>query len=275
MSYRVVNVINNNFLLLSDGDNQIIVMGKGIGFGKSKGEIVDIENEENKKNVFYVLKKNDAPNFNQLSSDLKEIESVTNDVVNIAREKLGITNENLYAALLDHIVFSIQRLRIGMPIENPFIGEIHILFREEFEVANYAAKQISERIGVDIGEAEKGFIALHLYSGRKNNSVNMAIKSVRLYRKAIEIINKYYGINIDENTSAYKSFLLSFNRFVYIAGKGKNIQMDLKNQIKLTLIKPYNVAIMIEKAVYNQMGFHLSDEILAFLAIDIYKLIQI
>lgn len=275
MNYKVLNVINNNFLLLEDEDSQVIIMGKGIGFGKSKGEIIDIENEETQKNVFYVLRKNDSPNFNQLSHDLKEIEMVINDIVDIAKTKLGITNENLYLALLDHISFSIQRLRLGMPIENPFIEEIQILYREEFEVADYAAKQLSKKIGIDIGEAEKGFIALHLYSGRKNNPVNIAIKNVRLYKQAIKIINEYCNVNIKENTSSYKSFLLSLNCLLYAAEKDLKPEMALKAQIKLTLTQPYKIALKIDAIIGREMGFHLSEEILAFLALDIYKLKQI
>lgn len=275
MSYRVANVINNNFVLLSEGDNQVIVMGKGIGFGRNKGEIIDTTEALNNKNSLYVLKKNDELNFNQLSSDLKEIEKITTEVVDISRKKLGITNENLYPALLDHISFSIQRLRLGMPIENPFIVEIITLYREEFEVANYAAKQISKRIGIEIGEAEKGFIALHLYSGRKNNPVNISMKNIRLYKEAISTINKCFNVNIDENTFAYKSFLLSFNRLIYIAEKGRNLEMPLKNQTKVILNKQYEVALKISKIVNKEMGIELSDEIVAFLTIDIYKLIQI
>lgn len=275
MSYRVVNIINNNFVLLSElggGDNQIIVMGKGIGFGKIKGEIIDIDNN---KNSIYALKKNDTLNFNQLSSDLKEVEQITTEVVDIARKKLGITNENLYLALLDHISFSIQRIRLGMPIENPFIVEIITLYREEFEVANYVAEQISKRIGIEIGEAEKGFIALHLYSGRKNNPVNIAMKNIRLCKEAILIINKYCNVNINENTSAYKSFLLSFDKLVCINEKGRNLELPLKNQIKAILNKQYEVALKISKVIYKELGVELSDEIIAFLTIDIYKLIQI
>lgn len=250
-------------------------MGKGIGFGRNKGEIIDTTEALNNKNSLYVLKKNDELNFNQLSSDLKEIEKITTEVVDISRKKLGITNENLYPALLDHISFSIQRLRLGMPIENPFIVEIITLYREEFEVANYAAKQISKRIGIEIGEAEKGFIALHLYSGRKNNPVNISMKNIRLYKEAISTINKYCNVNIDENTFAYKSFLLSFNRLIYIAEKGRNLEMPLKNQTKVILNKQYEVALKIRKIVNKEMGIELSDEIVAFLTIDIYKLIQI
>lgn len=52
----------------------------------------------------------------------------------------------------------------------------------EFEVAEIAAKLIRREVDVDIGEPEKGFIALHLYSARRNKHINTAMKNARFYK---------------------------------------------------------------------------------------------
>ncbi|MFR9190946.1 MAG: PRD domain-containing protein [Anaerotruncus massiliensis (ex Togo et al. 2019)] len=52
---------------------------------------------------------------------------MTQEIVEIAREKLDITNDKLYDALYDHIAFAIERLKMGLLIDNPFIGEIAIM----------------------------------------------------------------------------------------------------------------------------------------------------
>lgn len=81
---------------------------------------------------------------------------MTQEIVEIAREKLDITNDKLYDALYDHIAFAIERLKMGLPIDNPFIGEIAIMCSREFEVAEIAAKLIRREVDVDIGEPGKG-----------------------------------------------------------------------------------------------------------------------
>lgn len=193
MHYKVLKVYNNNVVLAEEpGGKQIVLIGKGVGFGARKGDLINGDDPDNK--VFSILDESVNPSeIKRLNYDIEKVEKVTQEIVEIAREKLDITNDKLYDALYDHIAFAIERLKMGLPIDNPFIGEIAIMCSREFEVAEIAAKLIRREVDVDIGEPEKGFIALHLYSARRNKHINTAMKNARFYKQAVLVVGRCFG----------------------------------------------------------------------------------
>ena len=275
MNYIIEKVFNNNVVLALDmvSDKQVVLMSKGIGYGKKKGDQVSDFGDD--KKVFYILDETDkTADIKKLDYDLDKVRQVTEEIVEIARKDLGIDNDNLYDALLDHITFAIERLRIGLPIENPFIGEINLLYHKEYQVAQKAAEILSDKMDIKINEDEKGFIALHLRSAKKNSHVNAAMKSVRVYKKAVSIISLKFDREIKPQSSACKSFLLSLTRWVYSATAGEKIVMPLKHYLKTSMTRSYEVAKIVAKVIEEEMGTILSDDIICFIAVDIEKLIQ-
>ena len=122
MHYKVLKVYNNNVVLAEEpGGKQIVLIGKGVGFGARKGDLINGDDPDNK--VFSILDESVNPSeIKRLNYDIEKVEKVTQEIVEIAREKLDITNDKLYDALYDHIAFAIERLKMGLPIDNPFIG---------------------------------------------------------------------------------------------------------------------------------------------------------
>ena len=245
MNYIIEKVFNNNVVLALDmvSDKQVVLMSKGIGYGKKKGDQVSDFGDD--KKVFYILDETDkTADIKKLDYDLDKVRQVTEEIVEIARKDLGIDNDNLYDALL------------------------------EYQVAQKAAEILSDKMDIKINEDEKGFIALHLRSAKKNSHVNAAMKSVRVYKKAVSIISLKFDREIKPQSSACKSFLLSLNRLVYSATAGEKIVMPLKHYLKASMTRSYEVAKIVAKVIEEEMGTILSDDIICFIAVDIEKLIQ-
>lgn len=274
MGLKVIKALNNNAVLAQKLDgSQIVLMSKGIGFGKRPGEAVD-ENTAQQK-MFYILDSNgNESKLRQLSLEEAKVEQITREIVEIARKKLGIQNENLFGVLLDHITFAIECLQMGLPIDNPFIGEISILYSKEYEIAQIAAEIIQERIGVEIGDGETGFIALHLYSARKNKHIRTAMKSTRVYSEILDMVGNIIGKKLDKAHAPAKSFLLSIHCLVSLAAHQNPIVMKLSQQVKLSMTDSYAAASMVAKVIEKEMDVRLCDDAIAFIAEDIEKLRQ-
>ncbi|HEX2985209.1 MAG TPA: PRD domain-containing protein [Caproiciproducens sp.] len=272
MEYRVAKIFNSNAVLAQDpAENQVVIMSKGIGFGRHPGEV--IKNCEENQKVFYILNDNvNAMKIRQLDSDAKKVEQVTHKIVQIAQKRLKIDNDNLYGALVDHITFAIECLHMGLPIDNPFCGEIAILYSQEYETAQIAAEIIKENIGVDIGDAETCFIALHLYSARKKKHIRATMKSTRVYSEILTMVGNSIGKKI-KNASA-KSFLLSISSLITLTAHGSPVTMSLKQQIRLNMTNSYRTALEVSKLVEKEMNLQLSEDAVAFIAVDIEKLKQ-
>lgn len=275
MAYRAIKVMNNNVLLAQQEDGtEVLLLGKGIGFGVKKGQMVEISGDDQR--VLTVFDDNIHPGKSKdLSFDIEVIERATHDIVKIAREQLGITDKNLFNALFDHISFAVERLKIGLPIDNPFTGEIAILCAKEYEVAEAAATMIKEKIDVDIGEAERGFIALHLYSARRNKPINTAMKDARVYKQAIEMINRRFSREISAQSTACKSFLMALNRMLSAVAHEKTLEMPLRQHVALNMREYHKMAKEIAEMIRQEVGITLGDDALAFLAVDICRLIQL
>ena len=275
MNYRVAKVLNSNAILAHDEEeNQVVLMSKGIGFGKRTGEEIK-DNAENQK-IFYIRDDNvNSAKLKQMDSEMKKVEEVTGEIVEVARERLHIDNSKLYGALLDHITFAVECLHMGLPIDNPFCGEIAILYSKEYETAQIAAEIIKERIGVEIGDGETGFIALHLYSARKNRHIRSAMKSTRVYSEILTMVGKAIGKELDNTHAPAKSFLLSLHCLVTLTVNRNPIVMKLNQQIKLSLTDSYRMAVQVANLIDQEMDVRLSEDAVAFIAVDIEKLKQL
>ncbi|MEG0952549.1 MAG: CAT RNA binding domain-containing protein, partial [Niameybacter sp.] len=105
MEYQIIKVFNNNVVLASQEQDQVILVSKGIGFGKKIGDT--IQENTNIEKVFHEL----SPDAERL--DLKgmnafnlKIKTLTHKIIQIAEENLGPLNENSEKMLKEHIEFA-------------------------------------------------------------------------------------------------------------------------------------------------------------------------
>lgn len=275
MQYQVIKVFNNNVVLAGYGGQQLLIISKGIGFSKKAGEQIDLDSLDADKRVFHILDESDsASDYSRISRNFEQLERITRQIVDMARTSLGIEAQGLYDALFDHISFSVERLRVGLPIENPFVTEISILCREEYPIAQSAANLIREQMDVAIGEAEIGFIALHLYSARKQKPVKTAMKSVRIYKQALEILSRSFQRDFNRNDHAVRLFLMSLSTCIYCASKGRRPGLPLKSQLTLQLGRSCQAAHAISEFIEKELGLQFSEDETLYLALDIHRLIQ-
>lgn len=269
MSYSVIKVLNNNAIQAQEDDNkQVVLISKGIGFKYKAGCCVDKVEEDIK--IYYI--KDDKINPLQilkLSYDIEKVRRVTYEIQQLAREELQITGENLYEALFDHIAFVIERLRLGMPIENPFITEIRILCNKEYAIAEKAGDMISKQLNVEINEDEKGFIALHLYSAKRGRHVNNTMRDVRLYKKVLDMVGKRHGFEVRAESVPCQGFLVTLNRLLVSEFHKRSLSMPVIQHVKLSMYKYYETALMIEELVKREVDISLGESSKAYLSVAI------
>lgn len=269
MHYEAVQICNNNVVLArKPSGDQVVVVGKGVGYGLRRGAYIDDAIPGSR--VFSILDGSvDLGNMKRLDYDTDKVKKITRDIVHAARKQLGIENEKLYDALYDHIVFAIERLKIGLPIENPFITEISVLCNREFDVAELAAQLIRRELDVDIGEAERGFIALHLYSARGNLHISAAMRNARVYQDAVNILDRLYGTALDESPSARRVFLTTLNHLVAAAQSGTLLELPVRHQVRLSMSRHYRTAQALAALLERELRVELTDDALAYLAVSV------
>lgn len=274
--YLVNKVFNNNVLLAVDKENgkELVLVGKGIGFGKTKkeGKLVEIKDEQVEKS-FVAFDDNTKEEYYQLMGLINEkVIGVSEEIIAMSEDKFGRLNSHIHIALTDHIGFALDRIKTGMEINNPFIYEIKALYPKEFELGQKAAEIIKARLGVEISESEMGFIALHIHSARENKKVTETIKDTKFLKKLINIIEEDLDIHLNNNDLMYSRLVNHLRMTIIRLEEKKNIENPLLNAIREQFYESYKTATKVGKYIESEKNIHVTDEELGFMALHIERI---
>ena len=271
--YLVMRVLNNNVILVKHVSNEteMILVGRGIGFGVRKDTVTTIPNEKIEKSYLAYDEQNKKEYFELINQLDDEIIGVCSEIVTVAESKLNGLNKETLIVLTDHISFALQRIKSGMDIENPFLHEIRSMCPDEYEIGLIAKDMIRKRLRIEINEDEVGFIAFHLCESRLNRPITNAVKQAKLLQKLVAYIEKSLGIKINEGL-AYNRLINHFRGSIERAMQGIETNNLLLSAIKSECSKHYGIAKEINKIIFADLGIELSEAELGFLALHINRL---
>lgn len=275
MDYEVIKVLNNNVVLARHNNEEVILISKGIGFGRKHGEKINAESQKIEK-IFHQFNNQDSSRYlESLPQFNDEVVGVSEEIIAKAETLLGPLSPNIHLALVDHLTFTLDRIHMDLPIENPFIDEITLLYEEEYDVAELASSLLRDRLGVDIGEEEKGFIALHLNSARNYKNVRETIKATRLFREIVKLITEVTGQAPDYKSDGYQAFVRSIKAIMHHVRHDNDMHNPLTDEIKLKMKDSYEIAKEISVFLEKEKNVKLSEDMIAYITIDIEKIRQL
>lgn len=211
-SLKVAKVLNNNVIIADHPEyGEVVVIGKGIGFNRKVGDTIPLESVEK---MFLLKNQQEQEQYKQLipQVDEKLIEIIGEIVLYIAKQTKSELNEHIHIALTDHLAFAIKRVEQDLLLHNPFLFETKEIYPEEFEMAKYAVDLIYQKLGVDLGEDEVGFVALHINSALTNRHVSEVREHTQLIADLIALIEQELKFTILRSSLDY-SRLLTHLRF--------------------------------------------------------------
>lgn len=225
--YGSKKVINNNIIKSTNDDGQdILVMGKGIGFKKAIGDDIDAQAIEQ----IYTSHTDVTTNkLTQLLSNVRlEHLQVANEIIGFAKVSLGKKlNENIYLTLTDHIDYAIERHAGGLPVSNALLWEIKRFYNHEYLIGKEALSMIQNRLGVSLPEDEAGFIALHIVNAELDLSqVNQVSEMMKIIQTIVNIVKYHYKTDLDEYTLHYERFITHLKFFVQRLFSGVELDKD-------------------------------------------------
>ena len=273
-SYNVIKAFNNNVVSVEFDGKESILFGKGIGFGKKKGDIIEKGTEYEK--IFFIEDEQNIKNFNEVvNRNDNNLVGLCEELICQISNKLGEElSENIHVGLIDHISVALKRLADGEVIENPFLVEIETLYSDEFELAKEMAIKLEEETEIFIPDGEVGLIALHIHSARNDGKLSNTIKYAYIGSSAIETVEDLMDIEIDRKSLDYARFLTHLRFAMERISKDVKIENDFLDLIKIKYRKSYKVAkevaIIIEEALNKKVN---SDEI-AYIAMHIQRFLK-
>ena len=275
---EIKQVFNNNVILTTNEENnELVVMGKGIGFQKKKGEVIDQELIDKT----FVLTENVAKSifpdiYKQLSED--EIDVVI-EIIYMAEKELNIDfQSNVYIALADHIHYALERTEQVLPLTNPLNYEVRKYYPKEYLIGQKAIKVIAERLGVELLKDEASSIALHFVTGQKEGYlINQTIKVTEIVHNILNIVRLYYKKSFDEDSISYARFLTHIQYFAHrvIFGEQRGtVDSFLYEQIQNSYPNTFQCVSQIKHFIESTYDFEMGEDEQVYLTIHIERIIS-
>lgn len=276
---RVVKVLNNSLVLALDDDGQeIILMGKGIGFNKSIG--CRLKREDIEK-VFVLKDRDVSKNIIRLAADTDSVFfELAKNVVDYAMERHGMElMEHIYLSLTDHLAFAVKRVKDGIVIQNFYTLDMKNFNPKEFEVGEYALRLVQERLSLRLPADEAGNIAFHFINaqyGHPYNAQNRRI--VQTATDILELVKYNYGIIYDEESTAYARYVTHVRLFAQRLVSGQLLADEnsslLYEQIASVCTSEFDCVDKIE--IYTRETFHmpLTSQEKMYLALHIHRVLE-
>lgn len=202
----IKRIYNNNVAMVEDEGVERIAIGRGITFGRSRGDELDTSAVER------VFTLDDPDSLNRLERLIKGIPSeylsVAEDIVAMLRAELGSdVDDNVLIALTDHISMAIERERAEVPCDNPLLMETRRFYKKEFALALRAQDIIEDRLGIRVSEGEVGFITLHIVNATMQQRADHLMLSISMINEILGIVAEAFDLVYDEESIQYERFL--------------------------------------------------------------------
>ena len=271
----VEKVINNNIVSAYDETGrEVVVMGRGIGFGVRAGAVIDNSKIEK---VFRIESQGVAEQFKELLANMPlEHAQISNDIISYAKSTLKLKlNQSIYVTLTDHINFAIERYQKGINLENALLWEIKRFYPQEYGLGRYAIDLIRERLHVSLPEDEAGFIALHFVNAEYGTDIRDALHFPNQMKDILDIVTRELGIRLDEGSLHYERFITHVKfllQRLYRKELLPDEESELAEMMKKKYPKEYACSEKIADYIEEAAGCRLSAEEIMYLSIHIRRI---
>jgi beta-glucoside operon transcriptional antiterminator len=222
---RVIKKINNNVVLAkNDKEEEVFVVGKGLGFMKTPYEL-----DESSQVIEKIFVQKDNLKFNTLFNNIPaEIIIVTEDIISQGKQFLGTKlNDGMLIALSDHINTAIDRNKSGEELSDTLQSELKHIYPSEVAMGHQALEIIKDKLGIQLPKSEAGFIALHFVNGQLNSSdFTETAKITKIIKDILSIVKYYYKVNFDEQSINFSRFVTHLRYFIHRLMNNEDLTQD-------------------------------------------------
>lgn len=214
---KIIHVLNNSAAICSSKSSKsVVVIGRGITFGKKEGDEID----NSRIDKTYVDADKRIQNIIQKIPD--EYFEMATIIIRYAERKLGIPlSDDAYVVISDHISGIMYRYKNNISIPFGFQEEAEVFYRQEYRIAEWILDYLDAALNVELPESEIGFFTIDIVNLSSNNDGMKELKTVMSVVNLVKgEVNKAYP-NINKNSFSYKRFIthLQYYAFRFVSGK--------------------------------------------------------
>lgn len=274
----IERVYNNNVVQVRDQDQEMVVMGKGLGFQKKAGDTVAKDQIEKR----FILEKSHEENqrvseLSRVFQDLSSQElSVILAIIDHGQAVLDQTFDmTLYISLADHLHYAIQRTKEGLAIENPLAWEVRKFYPSFYQIGERALEMIAEDLEVTMAKGEAASIALHFINAQKEDHLlQVNQEATEIVVNCLEIVRLHFGHLAPEDSISYNRFMTHLQYYAQrvISGSVQGSNDDfLYEQVQVNYQAAFACTQKIKAFIESHYPFEMSKDEQVYLTIHIQR----
>ncbi|MBC5780085.1 PRD domain-containing protein [Blautia difficilis] len=274
MSYRITKILNHNSFMgiQSKNDQECLIMGKGVAFGKKVGQTVSVTGDARVYSLKELTDRGEAKEIIKSVSPL--CLELANEVLNQAEKEFGKVDRSILFTMADHLDFAVRRIQNGEQISNPLTDDIRIMFYKEYKVAGCIRDLLKEKLGIRIDEHEIGYIALHVHAAIVDENVSQAMEIARTVRECICMVEEETGKSIDVMSLSYNRLMNHVRYMVARAIHGEKLKMSLNDYMSVKFPGPYMTAEKICRKMEKSLKLPIPDIEIGYLAMHLERMMD-
>lgn len=204
---QIEKVLNNNVVIaLDENGEETVLMGRGLGFGRHTGDSAPAELIE-KRFTLHAGQLSDR--FQQLLTSIPLPHFLLSErIIDHAKRTLDATlSDSIYVTLPDHISAALERHKQGIELSNPLLWDIRQFYPEEYRAGCAAVDLIREETGIDFGEDEAGFIAMHFVNAEGGGEFPEVYDMTCLMQRVFGLVQEQCGVEPDRDSPDFYRFV--------------------------------------------------------------------
>lgn len=274
MLYRITKILNHNSFMgiESKNDQECLIMGKGVAFGKKVGQTVSVTGDARIYSLKELTDRGEAKEIIKSVSPL--CLELANEVLDQAEEEFGKVDRSILFTMADHLDFAVRRIQNGEQISNPLTDDIRIMFYKEYKVAGCIRDLLKEKLGIRIDEHEIGYIALHVHAAIVDENVSQAMEIARTVRECICMVEEETGKSIDVMSLSYNRLMNHVRYMVARAIHGEKLKMSLNDYMSVKFPGPYMTAEKICRKMEKSLKLPIPDIEIGYLAMHLERMMD-
>lgn len=274
---RISRIYNNNVALAeSYTGEQMVVIGRGLVFGKRKGDMLDPTLIEQT-----FVPEQGTPDEN-LAGSLAQIPS---EILGLATElellvkAEGITiSHSFIVPVADHINYAVVRQRQGMTVDYPLALEVRQLYPQEVRFGERALQLVRELLGVHLPETEAIPLAMHLVNSQfASKDMGGTYRMTEVFAQIFEVIGAGFDGPVDRSLMSAARFVTHL-RYLFVRAGATQIT-DTSTNVPLLLEslkgahpRAFAAAVKVKLVLEMHLEQQLTEDELTYLTIHIARL---
>ena len=213
---RISRIYNNNVALtVNHLGQEAVVIGRGIAFGKRKGQMIDPATVEQT----FVPER--GMSGERLSLTLSEIPAEILSIVTGLESRVradGVLelSNSFIIPLADHLHYAVMRAREGVRVDYPLAPEVTLLYPREVEYGRSVIAAVREHLQVQMDPGEAIPLALHLVNAQfATADMSQAFRMTEVFAQVFEIIEASYERTINPDSISAARFVTHL-RYLFV-----------------------------------------------------------